>query len=168
MVDSETADGLTALIEKLSAPVSAPLETARLIVATDWSKAAMPLTALRAFRALVPPSAPLQLVFAVPHEPSEADAACVHVLLDELEGEDQLDGLEVESFDTVLEKAYDAALVPTLDSEADLFQLGGFILRMRDLVRLHESHRAGGRAAGVASNQGSLDALRDRLAVFKE
>lgn len=166
-MNPDTSTSLASLIERLSAPIEDPtVGVARMIVVTDWSKGAAPLTALRAFRTLVPSSAPVQLVFAVPHEPTEVDAACINVLTEELGMPGRLEGLEVESFDEVLEQPYDSALVPTADPEDNFVQLGGFILRMRDLMRIQESARGGAGRGGVTTNPGSLDALRERLAAF--
>lgn len=166
MTDSLSAD-LSALMRRLDEPASDAGVKSRLIVATDWSKGAMPLTALRAFRTLVPSSAPIELVFAVPHEPTEADAACVHVLVDELGDPGQIGNLELESFAAVLAQPYDSAIVPVADPEENLVQLGGFILRMRDLMRTYEAARGGGMSATASvANSGQAEALKRRLDEF--
>lgn len=164
MTDNLSAD-ISALIKKLDEP--ATTVPARLIVATDWSQGAMPLTALRAFRTLVPSNAPIHLIFAVPHEPTPADAACVEILADEVGGGVGLANLDVQSFEEVLEQPYDSALVPVKDPEANLVQLGGFILRMRDLMRSYEASRGGAAGTGaVTRNPGDHDALKQRLADY--
>lgn len=166
MVESAGGTDLDALIAQLSTMTSSEEPPkARLVVAADWGKAAMPVTALRAFRTLVPLNAPIELVFAVPHEPTETDAACVNVLVEELGAGGDLTGLDLQSFDVVGQEPYDAALVATGDYEADVHQLGGFILRIRDLVRIYEIGRGHG-GAGVTENRGDLAALRERLANF--
>ena len=137
----------------------------RFVVATDWSAAAIPLTALRAFRAIVPPSTDVQLVFAVPHEPTEGDAACVAELLAGLGGPEDLRGLELLSFAQVSAEDYDTALVPTGDVELLITQVGGFVTRLHDVVR-----RLDGAADGSDPGQlnaGDQDALRGRLAQFR-
>lgn len=165
MTDDLSAD-ITALMKKLDEPQGgAETAYARLIVATDWAKGAMPLTALRAFRTLVPTNAPIQLVFAVPHKPSEIDAACIEVLVDEVGGAAGLTNLDVASFDAAVAQRYDTALVPTEDPEENLAQLGGFILRMRDLMRTHEASY--GNSAAVSRNPGSQEALQERLAAYR-
>lgn len=137
--------------------ISAP---ARFVVVTDWEQAAAPYTLLRAFVFLVPPGAPVSLTFAVPHAPSEADAECVHVLLEGLGAKVENGVLDVQSFDEVAASTYDTAYVPSGDTGEDIQQVGSFILRLNDVVR-----RAGvGDMSGV--NSASADALRERLRTY--
>lgn len=165
-MSDDVSTHISALLKQLEEPAAEPVVTeARLLVATDWSKGALPLTALRAFRTLVPTSAPLRLIFAVPHEPSPTDAACIEILVSELGGAAGLQGLDVASFDEVASQPYDCAIVPTDDPEENLVQLGGFILRMRDLMRLHEAGH-GGASSAVATNPGNVTALRARLDAY--
>ncbi|WP_226346448.1 histidine kinase [Agilicoccus flavus] len=131
-------DALLNQIESLADESGGPSMPApgavRFIVATDWTSAAPALTMLQAFRRLVGPGLPVQLAFAVPHEPTEADASCVHVLLEGLEAGEDLDGLELLSFKTAAASAYDSAVVPTGSAEELLTQVGGAILRLHDVV----------------------------------
>lgn len=138
---------------------------ARLVVATDWSRGAMPLTALRAFRTLVPSQAPIELVFAVPHAPTPADAACIQILAEEVGGDLGLSGLDVLGFDEVSQQPYDSALVPVADPEENLAALGSFVLRMADLARTHARSDAFA-LSGATANPGSREALRSRLDAF--
>lgn len=142
-------------------PAPAPL---RLIVATDWADAAVPLTLLKAFRAIITPDLAVQLAFAVPHEPTESDAACVHALVDGVDNDgvtDPLSGLEIVSFREATEQPYDSAVVPNGDLAELIVQVGGLIVRMHDLVRRQE--RGG---VDDTLNRGSATALTVRLAAF--
>lgn len=159
-------DALLDQLDEVTAPAGAPGAPARLIVATDWSKAAAPLAVLRAFRSIIAAPMPVQLAFAVPHEPSEADAQCVQVLLEGLgqaeEGAaDTLAGLEVVSFEEAAAQPYDSAVVPTGDPEELLTQVAGFIVRMHDLTR-----RLDRAVSDDTVNRGDGQALKDRLARF--
>lgn len=136
----------------------------RLIVAADWTDAAVPLTLLRAFRAIVTPGLPLQLAFAVPHAPTEDDAACVQTLAEGVFAgavSSPLEGLEVLSFDEAADQPYDSAVVPAGDVGELIVQVGGLIMRMHDLVRRHEAE-----SWSECMNQGSGPALRARLDAF--
>ena len=166
VTDSESFADLTTIIDSLKVPTAEPAQKARLLVATDWTRGAIPLTALRAFRALVPPSAPIQLVFTVPDEPTVADAACVNVLVEELGTDHGVEGLELESFAEASTKPYDSALVPVHDEEENIAQLGSFILRMRGLVRRHETSLGSTHRGHSDDNVGDLTALRSRLDEF--
>lgn len=133
----------------------------RLLVATDWSDAAVPLALLKAFRAIVHPDSPLQLTFAVPHEPAASDAECVHVLTEGAGQPGELRGLEVVSFDQALGEPYDCAVVPTGDASLLITEVAGMVVRMHDLERRQQSeeHTAPG-------NPGDAGALRRRLNAF--
>lgn len=156
----QTIEGLEHDSDEAATPI-------RFIVATDWSDAAVPLTLLKAFRTICLPDGPTQLAFAVPHEPSEVDAACIHVLAEGAEGEDDLRGLEVLSFDRASREPYDSAVVPTAESGATIAQVGGLIVRMHDVTRRLEDAGPGG-ATQLADvlNVGDTVALRHRLAAF--
>lgn len=157
---------LIAQLEQVDAPSShgAPGAPARLVVATDWADAAVPLTLLRAFRAIVTPDSAIQLAFAVPHEPTASDAACVHALV---EGVDQvgvtepLAGLEILSFAEAAAQPYDSAVVPTGSAPELIAQVGGLIVRMHDLVRRQDRQ-----GTDDTINRGDAGALKTRMAAF--
>ncbi len=165
MTDAPLSPDLTDLLQRLGAldePAAAPAPV-RFIVATDWARAAAPLTILKAYSAMVPPSADVQLAFAVAGEPSASDAECVAVLA-EGAGCD-LRGLEVLSFAQAVEEPYDSAVVPGNDDDVLIAQVGGLIVRMHDVVRrLQEVELGGGRPSGL--NVGDREVLRRRLAAF--
>lgn len=137
-------------------------EATRFVVATDWNHAAAPLAVLRAYLAAYPAGAPVELCFAVPHEPSDQDARCVRVLVEGVGGEAALGPLAVESFNDVVKSAYDSAAVPVGDVDLLLTEVASLITRMFDISR-----RLGAGTGVVAgANQGDPDALRRRLEGF--
>lgn len=141
----------------------------RFVVATDWSDAAVPLTILKGFRAIIPPEAGVQLAFALPHEPTENDARCVQVLVEGTDAPEDLRGLEVISFDEAASQPYDAAVVTQGDHAVDIAQVGGLIVRMHDVVRRMDAQRNGGGASLQTAqyNRGDTGVLRERLAEFR-
>lgn len=170
MSDETSSVDLSDLIRQLeqvddpSSEAGSSNPPARLIVATDWTDAAVPLTLLKAFRAIVTPGIPVQLAFAVPHEPTETDAACVHALVegvDANEVSEPLAGLEILSFSAAGAEPYDSAVVPTGSAPELITQVGGLIVRMHDLVRRLDRD---GAVSGL--NLGDSAALRSRLAAF--
>ncbi|GAB97481.1 hypothetical protein BJY21_001029 [Kineosphaera limosa] len=165
MSDAPLPTDITDMLKRLGALDEEPRSElpVRFIVATDWEQAAVPLTMLKAFRAIVPAGSGLQLAFAVPGEPTASDAECVHVLADGA-GSD-LAGLEVLSFARAIEEPYDSAIVADGDPEALLAQVGGVIVRMHDVVRRLERAQAG-TLADSSLNRGDAEALRRRLATF--
>lgn len=162
-------ESLETLARDGSADVAHADTAVRLIVATDWSSAAPALTMLQAFRRFVRPGLPIQLVFAVPHEPTEADARCVHVLLEGIDGGDDLAGLELLSFEAASAAPYDSAVVPSGDEPQLLTQIGGAILRLYDVsARVTELVAAGESAADDPTlNVGDRAALTRRFAAFR-
>lgn len=152
-----------------SAHVALADTTVRFIVATDWSSAAPALTMLQAFRRFVRPGLPIQLAFAVPHEPTEADAQCVHVLLEGLDAGGDLGGLELLSFEAATAAPYDSAVVPSGDAAQLLTQIGGAILRLYDVTaRVTELEGAGDSPADDPTlNVGDQAALKRRFAAFR-
>ncbi|GMA41069.1 histidine kinase [Mobilicoccus caccae] len=159
---------LGTLLDSIESPVDPAAPTAevfgpRFLVATDWSSAAVPLAMLRAFRAIVPRTAPVRLVFAVTHQPSPEDAACVHVLLAGIGSDGDLSGLEIESFDEAASTPYDTAVVPDGDADSLVTQVVSTILRLQDVVTYHVSAGVGG---SFPFNVGDRDALSERLSRF--
>lgn len=156
----QTIEGLEHDSDEAATPI-------RFIVATDWSDAAVPLTMLKAFRTICLPDGPTQLAFAVPHEPTEEDAACVQVLAEGAGSEDDLRGLEVLSFERASGEPYDAAFVPTDEVSATIAQVGGLIVRMHDVARrLQEAGPGGSSLLADVLNVGDTVALQHRLAAF--
>lgn len=155
----KTLEGLDEPSIGLTAPI-------RFVVATDWSEAAAPLAALRAFDVMFRPDQGVQLVFAVPHEPSEQDAECVHVLLEGAGRADDMRGLDLVSFAQAPDEVYDAAVVPDGDAASLLTQVAGLITRMHDVARTLATLDNGGGGNEDTFNRGSSDALRGRLAAF--
>lgn len=168
---SPDLDDLIRQLEQIDEPSrtpEAPQHPVRLVVATDWSDAAAPLAVLRAFRSIVPRGYPVQVVFAVPHTPCDGDVECVRVLLEGADSVGEMDGLELLSFDEVVEEAYDAAVVPTGDSRLLVTEVAGLIVRMHDVIRRIERAREEARSVveDVTMNAGSRPRLRDRLSQF--
>lgn len=174
MPDTSAKDDIADLMKRLSEPVDcAPVTPAqapvRLLVATDWADAAAPLTVLKAFRVIVPASMPVQLAFAVPHEPTEADAERVGIIAAGAGGSEDLRGLEILSFEEAASGPYDAAVVPTGNAAELITQVGGMITRMYDLTRrLEDPHRAVAIDDDPTLNAGDQATLRHRLDAFRE
>lgn len=169
---SSDLDDLIAQLEQVEEPATAPGARAaapvRFIVATDWSRPAVPLAVLKAFRVIVPAEFPIQLVFAVPHEPTAEDAECVHVMLEGAGSAGDMTGVEVLSFDQAGQGPYDSAVIPAGDADRLIMEVAGVTSRMYDIVRRVEGAQEQGRsvAGDPTLNVGSLTKLRDRLAVF--
>lgn len=171
MPNTSAKDDIADLMKRLTDPVTKPTDheagpLVRMLVATDWTSAAVPLTVLKAFRVIVPASAPLQLAFAVPHEPTAEDAQCVAVLAQGADAGGDLFGLEVLSFEQALAAPYDAAVVPTGSSDELITQVGGIIVRMHDVVRRLEASAGVFTVGDPTLNVGDSVALRLRLASF--
>lgn len=109
----------------------------RVLVATDWSSATVPLAALRVYAELFALNAPTALVFAVPHEPTQADLDAVTVLVRDGLGPDvDTAGLAVESFAEASVKSSYAAIVPNGDGDALLMELTQFLINLHTLSNL--------------------------------
>lgn len=167
---SSDLDDLIRQLDGLDTPGDSPggLAQCRFIVATDWSSAVVPLAMLKAFRVIVPAEFPVQLVFAVPHEPTPDDAECVHVLLEGAGSAGDMTGIEVLSFAQAGQAPYDAAVIPAGDVDQVIMEVAGVISRMHDTVRRIEGARKQGRSVAddPTLNVGSLAKLRERLEVF--
>lgn len=158
---SDVAARLQALKAQAEAvDVASEVLPARFVVATNWSAAAVPLAVLKAYQAAFAPDSGAELCFATPHEPGEADAECVRVLIDGVGGGGALAAVTVESFDEAVGKAYDAACVPSGDGEMLISEVAGLIIRMFDVARREDGTRAAG------TNAGSVDALKRRFDEF--
>ncbi|WP_341747075.1 hypothetical protein [Dermatophilus congolensis] len=72
----------------------------RIVVATDWHAATVPYLILHAFTRIVPPQAPIDLVFTLPHTPTRRDHTAARLLLQSLAPNTPHAGILIESFDT--------------------------------------------------------------------
>ncbi|MBO3143424.1 histidine kinase [Dermatophilus congolensis] len=154
----DDVEDLMANLSSVSPRASFSQERSRLIVATDWSRASIPLTILRAYAAIAM-GGEIDLVFAVPYQPTEADVSCIGVLAEGVGMESIPETVQLSSFDEVLTREYDTAVVPNGDSDQELAQVGGMVTRMYILSS------AGGKESVV--NPGDLEALRLRLSEFR-
>lgn len=171
MTETSAKDDIADLMKRLTEPVGTrsdepSTEVVRLLVATDWTSAAVPLTLLKAFRAIVPKDSPVQLAFAVPHEPTSADAVCVSVLADGAGDKGNIAGLEVLSFEQAAVEPYDAAVVPNGQDDELITQVGGLVVRMHDLMRRFETSGQGSATSDPTMNAGDSASLHRRLAQF--
>ena len=130
----------------------------RLVVATDWSQAAVPFAILQAWARALPSDAPAELVFTVPHEPSEEDLAAVQVLLEEIEAEHDLAPVSVESFRETVGQPFDLSVVPLGSADVVLIEVSEAISRMYAI--------ACGGGDDAERNAGDITALALRLSNF--
>lgn len=104
----------------------------RVVVATDWCAATVPFLLLQAFARIIPADAPVDLVFAVPREPTRRDLAAAKLLRQSLGPGARHAGITIESFDDAVMRHSCASVVP----------MGDHDLLMRDMVTavtvLHE------------------------------
>ena len=130
----------------------------RLVVATDWSQAAVPFAILQAWARALPSDAPAELVFTVPHEPSEEDLATVQVLLEEIETVHDLAPVSVESFRETVGQPFDLSVVPLGSADVVLIEVSEAISRMYAI--------ACGGGDDAERNAGDITALARRLSNF--
>lgn len=168
--DSPLSSDIAAMIKTIEGLERAPgldASPVRFVVATDWSDAAAPLALLKAFRVILRPGIGAELVFAVPHDPTEADAACINVLVEGAGADGDVRDLDVASFEQVVGHPYDTALVPDGDASRLLTQVAGMIVRMHDVARRLEAAELGSASLqDSVFNAGDAAALQDRLAAF--
>ena len=130
----------------------------RIVVATDWSQAAVPFAILQAWARALPSDAPAELVFTVPHEPSEEDLATVQVLLEEIETVHDLAPVSVESFRETVGQPFDLSVVPLGSAGVVLIEVSEAISRMYAI--------ACGGGDDAERNSGDITALARRLSNF--
>ncbi len=130
---------------------------ARIVVATDFSEAALALTILRAFAAILGRNARAVVVLAVPTEPGDEEANSAQMLLAEA-GHNYAGQVRLESFEQAARLDYDAAVVPRGDLATVLAEVGDAIVRM---------HQLAAPARGEV-NQRPAVTLQRRLAAFCE
>ena len=168
--NSSLSAEIAAMVQKLDAieDNAMPASPVRFIVATDWSDAAIPLTLLKGFRAIVPPDMGVPLAFALPHEPTEADVQGVRVLVEGTDEPEDVRALEVLSFEEAGSQPYDAAVGPEGECAAKIAQVGGLIVRMHDVVRRMDARSTAGVDSWESTpfNRGDGDVLRRRLSRF--
>lgn len=132
---------------------------ARLVVATDWSRASTAFAVLQAWADALSADAPAQLVLAVPHEPGDADLAAVQVLLEEIDAEHDLAPVTIESFHEVVGQPFDLSVVPLGDRDVLLIEVAAAITRMHQIARGIEADNR---------NLGNTGALARRLSNYVE
>ena len=137
----------------------------RVVVATDWSSATVPLAILKAFADIIPEDAPVHLIFAVPHEVTEEDAACATVLLEGI-GSERTAPISVESFDEAAQDSCYAAVVPAGDHDALVMELAAAITTMHHLATLVTNQER--LEQEPAPLPGPNEGLRRRLCSFRE
>lgn len=146
-------------------PSNQDVGTYRVVVATDWSNVTLLVTVARAVAAMIPASAPVSLVVAVPHEVGLEDAAALDVVLAEAAPDGGLRA-EIESFAKVAQRPALIAFIPGGDEHVLLSELG------RGLVSLHHlSHHVttpGAIAASPPPRRGAMTGLAERLAGYRE
>lgn len=108
----------------------------RVVVATDWNTATVPFLLLQAFARIVPPEAPVDLVFAVPHQPTERDLAAAKLLRDSLAPGTRHAGIIIESFDIACERHACASVVPMGDADLLMRDVVTAVTVMHDLAEL--------------------------------
>lgn len=134
--DSTLAELSRQLRDTADVPDTITDKTFRIVVATDWSSATVPLAVLRGYAAMFNADAPVELVFAVPHEPTQNDLEAVKVLFEGLEEVENTAALQIEAFSEVTSKACYAAIVPSADPEALIMELSVFFTQMHHLADL--------------------------------
>ncbi|MBO3152404.1 hypothetical protein GZ204_08050, partial [Dermatophilus congolensis] len=106
----------------------------RIVVATDWHAATVPYLILHAFTRIVPPQAPIDLVFTLPHTPTRRDHTAARLLLQSLAPNTPHAGILIESFDTTATKHAIASIIPTGDPELLLRDLALAITACHELT----------------------------------
>lgn len=164
-VQSGGEASLSDLVKQLDEPVAAAGDkTFRLVVATDWSSATLPLAVLQAYAGMFSPEAPTELVFAVPHEPSASDLGAVQVLFEGLEGIENTAPLQIEEFGEASSKPCYAAIVPSGDADALFMELAVFFTQMHRVAEVVADKDK--LAQEPAPQQGHNAALARRLETF--
>ncbi|MCW3010299.1 MAG: hypothetical protein JWO90_703, partial [Solirubrobacterales bacterium] len=142
----------------------------RLVVATDWSAPAPALAVLRPFADAFGPEDPVELVFAVPHEPGAEDLRRALELLEAMGiAPEDCAPLGVESFEVAAATRYDLAVVAGGDPDLVLLEVGAAVSWLHATAGLVARH---GRPALAAAHGhqtlcGSLPQLERRLAGFR-
>lgn len=133
----DLAADILATLKTLDEPVEASASTDRrfrVVVATDWSSAAVPFAVLQAFSQIIPVDAPVDLVFAVPHEAAESDLAALASIYEGLSEGTRVAGLLLESFSDAVEKHAYAVVVPSQDPDITVMELTHFLVTLHQLA----------------------------------
>lgn len=101
--------------------------THRFLVATTWEDPGVPLAALRSYVQHVPADTPAQLIFVVPDEPSQNDAANVTALLADLNAPQPCAGIGVESVNEAMTKPMTCVVIPHPDAMATAIMMNEFL-----------------------------------------
>lgn len=157
-----TSDNLGSLALDLDELKSmlADASPARVVIAANWAKPAAPFALLEAFSSMVAPEDPVELVFSVPLEPTEEDARCVQVLLEEVGVETEIGAIQIESFTETARQPHDISVVPLGDDMILTLELTRTITRLHQIIT--------GRVEPEERNLGDQSALARRLATFAE
>lgn len=143
-----------------------PEKRFRLLVATDWSSATVPLAVLKAYHEMIPADAPVDLVFSLPHQPGAADVDCLEVLLNGVGAEGDSAGLLLESHDESAAKSCFGAVIPNGNRDAVTMQLVQLLTAMHHLADLVRS--AERLAKEPAPVDGFNAGLQGRLSSYAE
>ncbi len=146
-------------------PSNQDVGTYRVVVATDWSNVTLLVTVARAVAAMIPASAPMSLVVAVPHEVGLEDAAALDVVLAEAAPDGGLRA-ELESFTLAAQRPALIAFIPGGDEHVLLSELGTGLTSLHHLSR-HVT-TPGAVAASPPPRRGTMPGLADRLAGYRE
>lgn len=145
-------DSLKALLQEAS--------PARVVVATDWSRAATAFVITQAFADAFTADAPAELVIAVRHEPTADDVDCVRVLVEEIETDRDVPPVKIESFQEAVGQPYDVSVVPLGDRDTLMQEVAAAITRMHRI--------AGGAVSPEDRNRANIPALARRLSAYTE
>ncbi len=141
------------------------MDTYRVVVATDWTNVTLPVTVTRAFAAIIPPAAPVTLVFSVPTAPDLDDAVKLDLLLSEAAPKGGVRAA-LESFADTGARPALIAFVPGGDPHVLLSELG------RGLTSLHHLadhlRTPGAVASSPPPRQGQMPGLAERLEQYKD
>ncbi len=166
--DADLVAGIAAMMKSLDEPVATDSQQRRfrVVVATDWSSASVPFAVLRGYSQIIPADAPVDLVFAVPHEVTQADLAAVTTLCEELGEDAQIAGLGLEHFPGAAGHHAYAAVIPNGDPGAVVMELAAFFSRLHELALLVSD--PGRLAAQPVPEDGYNAGLDRRLTAYRE
>ncbi|MCB1301266.1 MAG: hypothetical protein M9891_00435 [Austwickia sp.] len=162
----ESSPDLVAPAEPAAEPIpDATTSRFRVLVATDWSSATVPLAILRAYAQMIPADAPVDLVFAVPRDVTDEDGECARVLLESL-GDVETAGVTIESFAEAQRMSCYAAVVPQGNGDAVITEVATTLATLHHLADMvRDPERLG---QEPAPSGGPNDGLSRRLAAYRE
>lgn len=112
-------------------------DTARFVVATDWSQPRHMAAVMHAYSEIGNRGAGTSLVIAVPHEPGPDDARRVRKMLQRAPGQVQAE-VFIEAFEEARAKPCAAAIVPTGSEDFLLLQVASWVARLTRLTLVGE------------------------------